>query len=248
MANNLQTQLTIRADVQGIDGLNQLANSLVQVGDELNQATQPASATAQALGNVANSANHTHHSTTTLSQSIAQVNAGLAGTATPTTNASTAIGSLASTAGHLAHNTSHLTHSVGAVNSTLGATSSSAHTASTALGSLTQSANQSTTAVSRLDNAMGSVRSAFGGLQGLLATLGVGLGAAEIVQLADEFNNLEARVKLATNAGGDFNAAMTSIKTIADSTMMPLLPPLICFLSLPNPPKSLGIHKVKSWI
>lgn len=240
MANTLQTQLVINADVQGTNEVNQLANSLGQVGDELNQATQPASATAQALGNVANSANNTHHSTTTLSQSIAQVNAGLAGTATPTTNASTAIGSLASTAGHLAHNTSHLTHSVGAVNSTLGATSSSAHTASTAMGSLTHATNQSTTAVSRLDNAMGSVRSAFGGLQGLLATLGVGLGAAEIVQLADEFNNLEARVKLATNAGGDFNAAMTSIKTIADSTAMPLTATADLFSKLTQSTKELG--------
>lgn len=240
MANTLQTQLVINADVQGTNEVNQLANSLGQVSDELNQATQPASATAQALGNVANSANNTHHSTTTLSQSIAQVNAGLAGTATPTTNASTAIGSLASTAGHLAHNTSHLTHSVGAVNSTLGATSSSAHTASASLGSLTHATNQSTTEVSRLDNAMGSVRSAFGGLQGLLATLGVGLGAAEIVQLADEFNNLEARVKLATNAGGDFNHAMASIKTIADSTAMPLTATADLFSKLTQSTKELG--------
>lgn len=198
MANTLQTKLIINADVQGTNEVNQLANSLGQVGNELNQTAQPASTTAQALGNVVKSANHTHHSTTTLSQSIAQVNASFANTATPV------------------------------------------QTASTAMGSLTYATNQSTTAVSQLDNAMGSVRSAFGGLQGLLTTLGVGVGVAEIIQLSDEFNNLEARVKLATNTGGDFNAAMTRIKDIADGARMPLTATGELFTKLSTATKELG--------
>lgn len=78
------------------------------------------------------------------------------------------------------------------------------------------------------------------GVSGLMASLGVGVGLAEIIQLSDEFNNLEARVRLATQSGGDFNAAMASIKEIADSTMMPLTATADLFGKLTTATKELG--------
>lgn len=78
------------------------------------------------------------------------------------------------------------------------------------------------------------------GISGLMASLGVGVGLAEVIQLSDEFNNLEARVRLATQSGGDFNNAMASIKEISDSTMMPLSGAADLFTKLTQSTKELG--------
>lgn len=83
------------------------------------------------------------------------------------------------------------------------------------------------------------------GIKGLIGALGVGVGAAEIVQLSDEFNALEARIRLATNQGGDFTAAMASIKDIADSTLMPLTATGELFAKLTTATKELGYSQTQ---
>lgn len=81
------------------------------------------------------------------------------------------------------------------------------------------------------------------GISGLMASLGVGVGLSEIIQLSDEFNNLESRVRLATASGGDFNHAMASIREIADSTAMPLTATGELFGKLTQATRELGLSQ-----
>lgn len=78
------------------------------------------------------------------------------------------------------------------------------------------------------------------GVGGLMSALGVGVGLSEVVQLSDEFNNLEARVRLATESGGDFTHAMASIKDIANTTGSPLSATVDLFTKLTTATKELG--------
>lgn len=70
----------------------------------------------------------------------------------------------------------------------------------------------------QLGNTINKLGGAFNGLTGLLATLGVGVGIAEIVQMADEFKNLEARIKLATAQGQDWQIAFKGVTEVANAT------------------------------
>lgn len=193
--NTLQTQLTIRANVDGANEVNQLATSLDNINNQLTQTTNPASNASTAIDNLGNQAGQSVGQTNQLTQAIRSVNAGIAGTSTPANNASNAISNLG--------------------------------------GQMTQSAQSA----SQLGNSMQSMAS---GLAGLLGALGVGIGVQEIIQLSDEFNNLEARVRLATESGGDFNAAMASIREIADHTTMPLTATSDLFTKLTQATKELG--------
>lgn len=62
----------------------------------------------------------------------------------------------------------------------------------------------------------------FGSLQGVLATLGVSIGASEILELADRFKTLEATIRLATGGGASFVTAMQGIEKIASDTRVSL--------------------------
>ena len=86
-----------------------------------------------------------------------------------------------------------------------------------------------TNAVARHNNVQGDLRgnlggvaNAFGSLQGLLAAVGVSFGAMEIIQIADDFKNLESRVRLATGAGTDFVNGFDGVKEIANDTRLSL--------------------------
>lgn len=57
-----------------------------------------------------------------------------------------------------------------------------------------------------------------GGLDSLLATLGVSVGTAEILKMADDFKNLEARIKLATGEGANFITGFEGVQEIANNT------------------------------
>lgn len=62
------------------------------------------------------------------------------------------------------------------------------------------------------------LRGAFGSLQGLLAAAGLGIGVAEIIETADAFKMLEARVKLATGEGANFVTGFAGVRQIANET------------------------------
>ena len=69
-----------------------------------------------------------------------------------------------------------------------------------------------------LGNNVNRLRGAFGGLQGLLAAAGLGIGVAEIIETADAFKTLEARIKLATGAGAAFVTGFDGVKELANET------------------------------
>ena len=62
------------------------------------------------------------------------------------------------------------------------------------------------------------LKGAFGSLQGLLAAAGLGIGVAEIIETADAFKMLEARVKLATGEGANFVTGFAGVRQIANET------------------------------
>jgi tape measure domain-containing protein len=65
---------------------------------------------------------------------------------------------------------------------------------------------------------VGKLRGAFGSLQGLLAAAGLGIGISEIIQTADAFVLLEAKIKLATGEGAAFVNGFNGVKQIAAET------------------------------
>lgn len=76
-----------------------------------------------------------------------------------------------------------------------------------------------------MDKAQGSgkrLMGTFGSLQGVLATLGVSIGASEILKLADRFKTLEATIRLATGGGASFVTAMNGVEQIASDTRVSL--------------------------
>lgn len=62
------------------------------------------------------------------------------------------------------------------------------------------------------------LQGAFGSLQGLLAAAGLGIGVAEIIETADAFKTLEARIKLATGEGAAFTTGFEGVRQIANET------------------------------
>lgn len=69
-----------------------------------------------------------------------------------------------------------------------------------------------------LGGGVNRLRGAFGGLQGLLAAAGLGIGVSEIIETADAFKTLEARIKLATGAGAAFVTGFDGVKELANET------------------------------
>lgn len=69
-----------------------------------------------------------------------------------------------------------------------------------------------------LGGGINRLRGAFGGLQGLLAAAGLGIGVSEIIETADAFKTLEARIKLATGEGAAFVTGFEGVKQIANET------------------------------
>ncbi len=65
---------------------------------------------------------------------------------------------------------------------------------------------------------VGKLRGAFGSLQGILAAAGLGIGINEIIQTADAFVLLEAKIKLATGEGASFVNGFNGVKQIAAET------------------------------
>lgn len=70
----------------------------------------------------------------------------------------------------------------------------------------------------QLNHSTGGLTQVLGGLQGVLATLGVGLGVAELLAMAEQFKNIEAQIRLATGEGANFINAMQGVKDVANQT------------------------------
>ena len=90
------------------------------------------------------------------------------------------------------------------------------------LAGTTNAVAQHNSAQGDLRGSLSNVSNAFGSLQGLLAAVGISFGAMEIIQIADDFKNLESRVRLATGAGTDFVNGFAGVKEIANDTRLSL--------------------------
>ena len=85
------------------------------------------------------------------------------------------------------------------------------------------------------------LKGAFGGLQGLLAAAGLGIGVAEIIETADAFKTLEARVKLATGEGAAFITGFEGVKEIANETFSSIESTGELFARISQAGESLGL-------
>ena len=86
------------------------------------------------------------------------------------------------------------------------------------LRSLDETQDRTTEGSNNLGGGINRLRGAFGGLQGLLAAAGLGIGVSEIIETADAFKTLEARIKLATGEGAGFVTGFEGVKQIANET------------------------------
>ena len=86
------------------------------------------------------------------------------------------------------------------------------------LRGLDETQDRTTEGSNNLGGGINRLRGAFGGLQGLLAAAGLGIGVAEIIETADAFKTLEARIKLATGEGAGFVTGFEGVKQIANET------------------------------
>lgn len=86
------------------------------------------------------------------------------------------------------------------------------------LRGLDETQDRTTQGANNLGGGVNRLRGAFGSLQGLLAAAGLGIGVSEIIETADAFKTLEARVKLATGEGASFVNGFAGVKQIANET------------------------------
>ena len=86
------------------------------------------------------------------------------------------------------------------------------------LNGLDDTQNNAANGANNLGNNVNKLKGAFGSLQGLLAAAGLGIGIAEIIETADAFKTLEARIKLATGEGVNFISGFEGVKEIANAT------------------------------
>ena len=86
------------------------------------------------------------------------------------------------------------------------------------LNGLDEASDGAAGSTDNLGSNVNKLKGAFGSLQGLLAAAGLGIGIAEIIETADAFKTLEARVKLATGAGAAFVTGFEGVSKIANET------------------------------
>ncbi len=92
------------------------------------------------------------------------------------------------------------------------------HRLDTNLEKGTKTFSKTSKEINKTSKASQGLEKGLGGLNSLLATLGVTVGASELIQMADAFKNLEARVKLATGEGANFVTGFEGVQEIANAT------------------------------
>lgn len=223
--NNLDTYIRIRAGVEGISDLNQLLNIIEQAGGDVSQLREQT----QRLSNTWNTL--TPEEQTRQINELAQSTQGLA------RDTNRATDQMERFLGVRSNNT--INAEINQVNTALGTLHSRLEAGTISqeefnrmqqagqarLNALQGELNQTSSSLNRVDDnakkasvGMEGLGGAFNKFQGLLATLGVSVGAMELIQLADQFKTLEAKVKLATGEGANFVTGFEGVKQIADRT------------------------------
>nr|WP_314523065.1 tape measure protein [uncultured Acinetobacter sp.] len=67
-------------------------------------------------------------------------------------------------------------------------------------------------------NGIQGLQNSFGMLTNILAGLGIGITASELAKTADEFKNLEGRIKIAVGESGNFQSALDGVVRVAIAT------------------------------
>ncbi|MGB5886508.1 MAG: tape measure protein [Acinetobacter venetianus] len=86
------------------------------------------------------------------------------------------------------------------------------------LDSTNQELKETESLSQKVSGELAGLKTGFNAVTGALAALGIGATAQEIAQTADEWSNLNARVKIAVGTHGDAKAAMADIIEIARTT------------------------------
>lgn len=86
------------------------------------------------------------------------------------------------------------------------------------LGLLRRRTDEANDSTDRLGKGVDGVKGALNGLKGLIATLGISVGATELLEMADSYKTLEAKIRLATGEGVNFINGFNGVKEIADAT------------------------------
>lgn len=92
----------------------------------------------------------------------------------------------------------------------------------------------------RSATAADKVSSAWGKFSGVLAGLGLGLVARELVQVADTMSLLDARLKMSTKSSAEFIAAQTDIYRIAQKNNVGIKETTELYVKLSDPIRALG--------
>lgn len=111
-----------------------------------------------------------------------------------------------------------LSHSVDGLSDELVGVSRPATTAQSAIDGLGDEMTDTTESANKMSGVMGGLKTTLGGLSGLLAGLGITMGAKELLDMSAAFATLEANIKMTTGEGANFISAMDGIKQVADST------------------------------
>lgn len=86
------------------------------------------------------------------------------------------------------------------------------------LDSTNQELKETESLSQKVSGELAGLKTGFNAVTGALAALGIGATAQEIAQTADEWSNLNARVKIAVGTHGDAKAAMADVIEIARTT------------------------------
>ena len=235
MAQNLVTSIQIRAGVDGINDINRLADAIEQAGGDVSALRQQ-SAQLQSTWNTL--------STTEQTQQLQALTA-QAEQLRRTTNARLTLGLTGDQQIRQQIQSINTAYQTLVQSGTLTQQelnrATQAHQAQ--LARLQAQLQGTSNAQDNLTAGADRLKGAWGGLSGLMGALGLSLGVAEIVKMSDEFNNLEARVKLAAGEGINFNNAMSNLRDIADETQLPLTATGDLFGKLTGATKDLGLSQ-----
>lgn len=100
-----------------------------------------------------------------------------------------------------------------------------------------------TTALGRLHMQSGVLTSALHQLSGAFAAMGLAVGVKELIDLTNEYQNLQGRIRLVTGEGAAFTAAFAGVRDIAKSTYSDLKATGDLFTSIANATRDLGVSQ-----
>lgn len=100
-----------------------------------------------------------------------------------------------------------------------------------------------TTALGRLHMQSGVLTSALQQLSGVFAAMGLAVGVKELIDLTNEYQNLQGRIRLVTGEGAAFTAAFAGVRDIAKSTYSDLKATGDLFTSIANATRDLGVSQ-----